>query len=246
MMTTCLISLGGNLGDVAATIDRALRRLHQPPEVSVGLRSSLFHTKPVGAVAGADFVNAAAVLETSLTAHELLDRLLATETELDRVRTIHWGPRTLDLDLLFFGEAIIDDRPKLRVPHPACWYRRFVLDPLVEIAPQIIHPEKGVSIAELHRRLLARPLRVSLVGDSEELDRLVATVKPEFPDASLRWCRQPNEVPASDDGLLIQLLANESLDVTQSLSKRIGWLDASQHPGERRQCLVDILRSAGL
>ena len=245
-MTTCLISLGGNLGDVSATIDRALLRLHQPPEISVGSRSSLFRTKPVGADAGAEFVNAAAVLETSLTAHDLLDRLLATETELNRVRTIHWGPRTLDLDLLFFGDAIIDDRPRLRVPHPACWYRRFVLDPLVEIAPQFVHPEKGVSIAELRLRLMVRPLPVCVVGDAAELERLVASVTPEFPDALMRWCRRPDEVPVNDFGLLIQLVADDSMNFSRTMSKRIGWLDASDHPGERRQCLVDILRSAGL
>lgn len=246
MMTTCLISLGGNLGDVAATIDRALRRLHQPPEVSVGLRSSLFHTKPVGADAGADFVNAAAVLETSLTAHELLDRLLATETELDRVRTIHWGPRTLDLDLLFFGEAIIDDRPKLRVPHPACWYRRFVLDPLVEIAPQFIHPEKQVTVTELRRRLMERPLPVCLFDESAVLDSLVRSWQADFPQAKLRVCHQLQEVSEVDEGLLIQLLPGELPTWAEPLCRRLGWLDARQIPGEREQCFFDIMRSAGL
>ena len=245
-MTTALISLGGNLGDVAATISRALQRLQQPPEVSVGLRSSLFRTKPVGAEAGAEFVNAAAVLETSLSAHELLDRLLATETEFHRIREIHWGPRTLDLDLLFFSDAIIDDRPKLRVPHPACWYRRFVLDPLVEIAPQFVHPEKGVSIVELHRRWLVRPLPVCVLGDSVELEPLIASLKPEFPEATLRSCRHTDEAPANNDGLLIKLFAEESPKSESSVSRRIGWLDVSDQPGERRQCLVDILRSAGL
>ena len=245
-MTTCLISLGGNLGDVAATIDRALRRLHQPPEISVGLRSSLFRTKPVGADAGAEFVYAAAVLETSLTAHELLDRLLATETELDRVRTIHWGPRTLDLDLLFFGEAIIDDRPRLRVPHPACWYRRFVLDPLVEIAPQFVHPEKNASMAELHRQLLPRPLWAGVLDLSRTFESLLQSLQPMFPDAALYAFWRAKDLLHKDDRFLIRLDKTPLPTWALPLTNRVGWLDASEHPGERRQCLVDILRSVGL
>ena len=150
-MTAALISLGGNLGDVAATISRALQRLHQPPEVSVGLRSSLFRTKPVGAEAGAEFVNAAAVLETSLTAHALLDRLLATETEFHRVREIHWGPRTLDLDLILYEDARIDE-PGLTVPHPRFRERLFVLEPLAELAPDWTDPVTGDSISGLLSR----------------------------------------------------------------------------------------------
>ena len=182
------MSLGGNLGDVAVTIDRALERLHQPPEVVLGKRSSLHRTKPVGADAGAEFVNSATQLETSLSAHELLDRLLSVEAEFGRVRTIRWGPRPLDLDLLFFGDAIIDDRPRLRVPHPACWYRRFVLDPLVEIAPEFVHPGKEVSTAELHHRLMVRPLPVCVFNESAVLDPLVRSCQADFPQATLRVC----------------------------------------------------------
>ncbi len=246
-MTTCLISLGGNLGDVMATIGGALLRLHQSPGIRVGTCSSLLRTLPVGADAGTEFVNAAAILETSLTAHELLDRLLAIETELGRVRTIHWGPRTLDLDLIFFGDAIIDDRPRLRVPHLACWYRRFVLDPLTEIAPQFVHPEKHVSISELQRRLLIRPLPVTLLGDADELETLIAAVQPEFPEADLRCCRQHDEVPANNAGLVIQLPSSSSSSNSSARSPHhIGWLDASDGPSDKRQTLVDILRSAGL
>ena len=245
-MTTALISLGGNLGDIAATIGRALQRLHQPPEVCVVLRSSLFRTKPVGTDAGAEFVNAAAVLETSLTAHELFDRLLTTETEFHRVREIHWGPRTLDLDLLCFGDAVIDDQPKLRVPHPACWYRRFVLDPLVEIAPQFVHPEKGVTMTELRRRLTVRPLPVYVLNELSALDPLAKLWQAKFPQAALRMCHEPHDMPEVDEGLVIQLLSGQLPVWTEPLSHHIGWLDARQIPGDREQCFFDLMYSAGL
>jgi 2-amino-4-hydroxy-6-hydroxymethyldihydropteridine diphosphokinase len=246
-MTTSLISLGGNLGDVAATIESALQRLRQTPGISVVAGSSMHRTPPVGANAGTEFVNAAAVLETTLTAHELLDRLLTIETELGRVRTIHWGPRTLDLDLICFGDTVINDPPRLQVPHPACWYRRFVLDPLTEIAPQFVHPEKGICIAELQRRLLPRPLHVSLIGDTAELTTLIASVQPEFPAADLRCCT-PDDVLAKSEGFVIQFATTKPNwpDVSTLLSRHLGWLDTSNHRRDQRQTLIDILRSVGL
>lgn len=250
-MTTSLISMGGNLGDVAQTIEEALKRLQQTPGIDVINRSSLHRTKPVGADAGTEFINAAAMLETSLTASELLDRLLAVESELGRVRTIHWGPRTLDLDLIFFGNEIIHEPPRLQVPHPASWYRRFVLDPIAEIAPQFVHPEKQVSVVELQRRLLARPLSVWLIGDSAAVDVIIASIQPEISQAILRSCSRSCDIPMNDEGLLIRLpmakpLPHELASRLPQLSKHIGWLDASNLATEQRQILVDILRSVGL
>lgn len=250
-MTTSLISMGGNLGNVAQTIDEALETLQRTAGIDVFKSSSLHRTKPVGADAGAEFVNAAAMLETSLTAHELLDRLLAIEAELGRVRTIHWGPRTLDLDLILFGDEIINDPPRLRVPHPACWYRRFVLDPLTEIAPQFVHPEKRVSVAKLQQRLLARPLAIGIVGDSAEVTALIALMQPDFPHATLRSCCCTQDIPTIDEGLLVRLpmtkpLPHELTSLLPQLSKRIGWLEAANHVTEQWQTLVDILRSVGL
>lgn len=250
-MTTSLISMGGNLGNVAQTIDEALQRLQRTPGIDLIKSSSLHRTKPVGADAGAEFVNAAAMLETSLTAHELLDRLLAIEAELGRVRTIHWGPRTLDLDLILFGNEIINDPPRLRVPHPACWYRRFVLDPLTEIAPQFVHPEKRTTFAELRGRLLVRPLVVSILGDHGEIEALIASMQPEVLHVNLRSLSRPQDVPTNDDGLLVRFPMNQSTShnlaaFLPQLSKRISWLDVSNHETDQRQTLVDILRSVGL
>ncbi len=245
MMTTCLISMGGNLGDVALAIDDAIRRLQQTPGIGVFQRSSLFRTQPVGADAGSEFVNAAAVLETSLSAHQLLIRLLAIETEFGRVRTIHWGPRTLDLDLLFFGNEVINDSPRLIVPHPTCWYRRFVLDPLAEIAPHFMHPGKQASVVELLRRLLVRPLPICLVGNTEQVETLIADLQPKFPNADLRCCHPMRDAPANVAGLVIQLSPIRS-STFAVWSHHIGWLDASGHPDRQHQAVVDILCSAGL
>ncbi|MBC7815758.1 MAG: 2-amino-4-hydroxy-6-hydroxymethyldihydropteridine diphosphokinase, partial [Planctomycetaceae bacterium] len=171
-MTTCLIGLGGNLGNVPQTIVSALQSLSQLPGIRVERWSSLYQTAPVGASAGGVFTNAAAQLDTSLTAQELLERLLAVENEFLRERTISWGPRTLDLDLLFFGDEVINDPPVLHVPHSGCWYRRFVLDPLYELVPTFVHPEKQQTISELRDRLMIRPLRVTVLDLARATDGL--------------------------------------------------------------------------
>jgi hypothetical protein len=170
----------------------------------------------------------------------LLARLLAVETELGRVRTTRWGPRTVDLDLLMFGNVVLDDGPALRVPHPACWYRRFVLDPLVEIAPDVVHPEKHLTIRDLRQRLLLRPLPVAVIAGTDDLDFL-AELQRDWPSATLHQIRRPDEIPADDSGLLICLSGEELPSWAEPLRQRVGWLDASLIPGSRRQCLIDIL-----
>jgi 2-amino-4-hydroxy-6-hydroxymethyldihydropteridine diphosphokinase len=178
-MPRCYISLGGNLGNVSQTFDRALEALKGADDASIVAVSTFHKTHPVGPSAGA-FLNAAAEIETRLAPLALLDRLQAIEHHLGRVRTVHWGPRTLDLDLLFFGSEIIDS-PRLAVPHPAAWYRRFVLDSLVEIAPRFVHPEKQADIQALRERLLPRPMIVALAG-GEAIARtdLAKRLKSEF------------------------------------------------------------------
>jgi 2-amino-4-hydroxy-6-hydroxymethyldihydropteridine diphosphokinase len=178
-MPRCFISLGGNLGNVSQTFDRALEALEGADDASIVATSTFHKTHPVGHSAGA-FLNAAAEIETSLPPLALLDRLQQIEHQLGRIRTVHWGPRTLDLDLLFFGSEIIDS-PRLTVPHPAAWYRRFVLDPLVEIAPRFVHPEKHADIVALRERLLPRPMIVALTGgEANPRMDLARRLKSEF------------------------------------------------------------------
>ncbi len=136
MITTpAVIGLGGNVGDVAAAFRAALGALDRTDGVRVIAVSSLYRTAPVGGVEQGDFLNAAALLATSLDPSALLARLLAVEADHGRVRDEHWGPRTLDLDLLWFGGLALA-APGLIVPHPRLHERRFALQPLVELLPE--------------------------------------------------------------------------------------------------------------
>jgi len=245
-MTTCLIGLGGNLGNVPQTIVQALQLLSQSPGVRVERWSSLYQTAPVGAAAGTEFTNAAAQLETTLSARELLSSLLAVEDELGRERSIEWGPRTLDLDLLFFGDNVIDDPPVLHVPHSGCWYRRFVLDPLFELVPDFVHPKKQQTIAELRARLLARPFRVDVLDLAGSVDPALRAMQAMLPESELRAIRQPDEVREDDQGLLVQLDSGPLPPWALPLKSRVGWLDVSARLGDRQQKLINILRSVGL
>jgi 2-amino-4-hydroxy-6-hydroxymethyldihydropteridine diphosphokinase len=146
-MTRAYVGLGANLGDREATIRAAVAAL--PGVLAV---SSLRETEPVGVTDQPRFLNGVAALETELSARDLLDTLLAVERRLGRERRERWGPRTIDLDLLLFGEEAIDE-PGLTVPHPRLHERRFALEPLAEIAPDALIPGRGRVanlLAELH------------------------------------------------------------------------------------------------
>lgn len=194
-MARCHIALGGNLGPVAQTFARALSRLEADPHVALVRSSSVYRTQAVGDAACGDFLNAAAELETGLAPLELLDALQSIEAEFGRTRGERWGSRTLDLDLVLYGSLVIDE-PRLAVPHPACWYRRFVLDPLCEIAPGAVHPLKAVSIAELRGRLLERPLRVMVAGDANRRKQVIASIGDGDPRVEIgEWGGQTDFLP---------------------------------------------------
>ena len=149
MSSLALIGLGSNLGDRRAALDGAIAALAGTPGVRVQ-NVSLFHeTEPVGGPPGqGTYLNAAIVLETTLDPFALLDGLQKIEAQFGRARTVHWGERTLDLDLLLFDDRIIDT-PELVVPHPRYATRRFVLEPLVEVAPGAVDPVTKQTVAEL-------------------------------------------------------------------------------------------------
>lgn len=137
METACAIALGSNLGNSEQTIETALARLNRDG-MRLGMRSQLYKTAPVGPPQP-DYINACAVFHTTLSPEQVLQVLLETEASLGRIRRERWGPRTLDLDLLFYGDRVIDT-PSLTVPHPRMHERAFVLVPLAEIAPDWQHP----------------------------------------------------------------------------------------------------------
>jgi 2-amino-4-hydroxy-6-hydroxymethyldihydropteridine diphosphokinase len=181
-MPRCFIGLGGNLGGVATVFRQAIERLTES-DCQIHAVSRCYRTPAVGSHAGADFLNAAVAIDTNLSAEALLERFQSIETELGRVRSVRWGPRTIDLDLLVYGGTVVES-PRLMVPHPGCWYRRFVLDPLVDIAAEVIHPIKGATMAELRARLLVRPLPVGLAGGTrEERFELAGRLAAKFPEA---------------------------------------------------------------
>ena len=146
--TKAFIGLGANLGDREAQVRRAFAALAELPGTRLLAASSLYRSAPVGVVAQPDFINAVAEIETALTARALLDALLAEERRFGRTRKFPNAPRTLDLDLLLYGDRVIDE-PGLVVPHPRMHERAFVLAPLAEIAPDIAIPGKGSAAALL-------------------------------------------------------------------------------------------------
>ncbi len=130
------LGLGGNIGDVAAAFVQALRRLDGAPGVTLQRASSVYRTPPWGKVDQPDFLNMAALVETTLSARALLMLCLDIERSLGRRRLERWGPRTLDIDILTYGDTTIDE-PDLKTPHPGLAERAFVLAPLAEIAPRL-------------------------------------------------------------------------------------------------------------
>jgi 2-amino-4-hydroxy-6-hydroxymethyldihydropteridine diphosphokinase len=142
--TIAYIGLGANLGERERTIASALRALDADERTSVLGSTAPIETDPVGYKNQPPFLNAAARLETTRSARELLDLLIATERELGRVRGVgpRYGPRTIDLDLLLFDNQTVDE-PGLQVPHPRMHERRFVLGPLAELDPSLVVPGKG-------------------------------------------------------------------------------------------------------
>ena len=141
-MTPAYVALGANLGDAQATVRAAFDALETLSETRVLRRSSLYRTAPVGLADQPDFINAVAAIETALAPDTLLSALLAIENRFGRVRRDRNGPRTLDLDLLLYGDQCIDS-PQLTLPHPRLHLRAFVLCPLAEIAPDLPLPGRG-------------------------------------------------------------------------------------------------------
>ena len=150
-METAYIALGSNLGDKEKNLRRALLLLMQQG-VEVIKVSSFFKTEPYGVTDQPQFLNSVCEVRTSLAPLALLDVLLATELAMGRVRLRHWGERNIDLDLLLYGDMVMDTE-RLRLPHPDMQNRDFVLLPLAEVAPDVVHPVLKKTMEELKDKL---------------------------------------------------------------------------------------------
>jgi len=168
-MACCLIGCGSNQGARREQLDRAIELLGVMPGITMRAVSRHRETRPIGGPPDqAPFLNGACLIDTELGPHELLGVLAAVENTLHRDRTERWGPRTLDLDILLYDQLVLDnevvDGSALTIPHPRMTTRRFVLEPAVEIAPDLRHPLSRCSLSELLDNISQAHLNVAIVG----------------------------------------------------------------------------------
>ncbi len=149
------IGLGSNMGDRDANLQAALNLIRDIIDVQIKDMSSIYITEPWGNKNQEDFLNQVIRIETYLSARELLEELQKIEIKMGRQRTEHWGPRNIDLDILLYGNEIVDF-PDLKIPHPYAQQRLFVLIPLEEINSEIVFPDSGMGIREVLIRVLGR------------------------------------------------------------------------------------------
>lgn len=156
--TNSLIALGSNLGCREDFILSAWAYLGQTPGIRTLRLSGLMETEPVGGPSGQGlYLNAVGLIRTQLSAYKLLAETSRIERELERRREIPWGPRTIDIDILLYGNTCLDTR-LLTIPHPRMCFRRFVLEPAMEIVPEMLHPLSGKTIRQLFDAITVEPL----------------------------------------------------------------------------------------
>ncbi len=155
-LQTVFIGLGSNLGDRRNNVERALEELKLSGMVEVKKVSAFYETEPVGPPPQGKYLDAAAEIETILTPHTLLALLKKVEAGIGRTPSdIRWGPRKIDLDILLFGDLVIDEED-LKIPHPLLHERLFMLEPLCEIAPDVVHPILKKPVAQILAELIKK------------------------------------------------------------------------------------------
>ena len=175
-MIPCLLSFGSNLGDRREMLAGAWRVLGQTENILTVKLSSFYETEPVGGPAGQPkYLNAAGIIQTTRLPEELLTLLQTIEADFGRVRAERWGARTLDIDILLYGDQIVE-RPHLTIPHVAMLHRQFVLEPAQEIAADWIHPMTKKTIEE-HWRECQRPPNNSHTEEEETVEIRVRNTK---------------------------------------------------------------------
>ena len=149
-MNKVFIGIGSNLGDRISYCKKAIDEISGFAKITQA--SSLYETDPIGKEDQPNFINCIVEISTDLSPQNLLKDLNSVEEKLGRVRHEKWGPRTIDLDIIFYNELVINDE-NLEIPHPRAHQRRFVLEPLSEIAPEFIHPKLNLSVSELLKKI---------------------------------------------------------------------------------------------
>ena len=197
-MPTCLLGLGSNLGDSAATLAAAIAEINALPDVTFVRHSTWHRTPPVGGPAGqGEFLNGAAAVETTVPPLTLLHDLQQIETRHGRKRSERWAPRTLDIDILVYGNEV-SETAMLTLPHPRLTFRRFVLEPAAEVSPKLRHPVIGWPIERLLLHLRSAADRLAIVSPQDSLRTQLATTlverraaqlaaRPRFETADHHW-----------------------------------------------------------
>jgi|tagenome__1003787_1003787.scaffolds.fasta_scaffold20822127_1 2-amino-4-hydroxy-6-hydroxymethyldihydropteridine diphosphokinase len=197
-MPTCLLGLGSNLGHREATLQSALADITALPDVQLVQHSKWYQSQPVGGPADqGEFLNAAAVIETTVAPLQFLDELGKIELRLGRRPAERWSARTIDIDILLYGSEVAETA-MLTLPHPRMSFRRFVLEPAAEIAPRMLHPTIGWSVERLLLHLNAASDLLALVSPSadsrtqladviQQRDNATIVESPEFSTAEHHW-----------------------------------------------------------
>ncbi|MEA3475605.1 MAG: 2-amino-4-hydroxy-6-hydroxymethyldihydropteridine diphosphokinase [Candidatus Cloacimonadota bacterium] len=147
------IGIGSNLGNREGNIKKAILKISELPQTSIVTTSSIINTKPIGKAGQPDFLNCVIKIETNFNAQKLLTQLKKIESDMGRIRGEKWGPRIIDLDILFFNDEIINTK-NLQIPHPEILKRKFILTSLKEIAPEFVHPIEKKTIEDLYTEYL--------------------------------------------------------------------------------------------
>ncbi|MEI8379644.1 MAG: 2-amino-4-hydroxy-6-hydroxymethyldihydropteridine diphosphokinase [Planctomycetota bacterium] len=233
-MPVCWVGIGANIGEPRAAFELAWRLLAEDPRIKLLQRSGLYSTSPVGQHAGGTFTNGVFSVQTDLLPLALLDILQGIESEIGRTRTVRWGPRTIDLDLLYVDQQIVNE-PRLTLPHPAAWYRKFVVEPLVEIASELQHPVLHESVRQLRDRLNHRPLMIAHLGPLPD-GTTSAEFRQRFPVVHVFDGTKEPTIPA----VYVRLQTDSMVGATK---KGVPVADLTQTPGEPLQRLTDFLVS---
>jgi 2-amino-4-hydroxy-6-hydroxymethyldihydropteridine diphosphokinase len=235
-MPRCLLGLGSNVGDRPRQIAAAVDALRNHPRTSGLTVSSLHETPPAGGPQGqVSYLNAAVVLNTDLSPGELLTLAQSIERQLGRERLERWGPRTIDVDLLLYGEAVINE-PLLIVPHPRMAFRRFVLEPAVEVAAEMRHPPTGWTLEQLLEHLRRSPCYVALLGVAGEAKTDLA--KELANRCGGQFLADPGAISAQSGGS--HSSGHEWLAPIEFLDARAGVLAADRWPAPERLVVSDF------